>query len=121
MLPVLLKGFATIAGLIVAIGAQNTFVISQGLMQRHLLTTALLCSCMDALLILGGVLGFGTIISAYALMLEITKYFAALFLIVYGALSLKAAWTCKQMGTHTIDSDQPRKKNNSDAIGTYFA
>ncbi len=88
----LLKGFASSAGLIVAIGAQNAFVIRQGLLQNHLFITALLCSMIDAALITTGVLGFGQIISTYPLLIEITKYFAILFLILYGAFSLKSAF-----------------------------
>ena len=87
----LLKGFSASAGLIVAIGAQNAFVIRQGLLRRHLLLTALLCSSIDALLILLGVLGFGHLISAYPLCIELSKYFAVLFLLFYGGVSLKSA------------------------------
>ncbi len=88
----LLKGFSTSGSLIMAIGAQNAFVIRQGLMRRHLLMTALLCSSIDALLILLGVLGFGQLISTYPLLIELTKYFAIIFLFFYGAVSLKSAF-----------------------------
>ena len=87
----LLKGFSISGGLIVAIGAQNAFVIRQGLLRRHLLLTALLCSSVDALLILLGVLGFGEFISEYPLCIELSKYFAVIFLCFYGSLSLKSA------------------------------
>jgi len=87
----LLKGFSASGGLIVAIGAQNAFVIRQGLLRRHLLLTALLCSSIDALLILLGVLGFGHLISAYPLCIELSKYFAVVFLFFYGGISLKSA------------------------------
>ena len=87
----LLKGFSASGGLIVAIGAQNAFVIRQGLLRRHLLLTALLCASIDALLILLGVLGFGPLISAYPLCIELSKYFAVIFLLFYGGVSLKSA------------------------------
>lgn len=92
MLVTLLKGFTTSAGLIVAIGAQNAFVLRQGFLRRHLFLTALLCALIDALLILLGVLGFGQIIAAYPLTVKIAKYFAIVFLFFYGTLSLKSAF-----------------------------
>lgn len=95
MFLVLLKGFASSLGLIVAIGAQNAFVIRQGLMQQHLLLTAFLCSLIDAVLITVGILGFGEMISLYPFLMEITKYFAIVFLLLYGALSLKSAFLPK--------------------------
>lgn len=65
MLMTLFKGFTTSGGLIIAIGAQNAFVIRQGLLRQHLLLTALLCSLIDALLISFGVLGFGQFVLMY--------------------------------------------------------
>jgi L-lysine exporter family protein LysE/ArgO len=107
---VLLKGFMSSAGLIVAIGAQNAFVIRQGLMQNHLLLTAFLCSLIDAILITIGVLGFGQIIAAYPLLIEVTKYFAIAFLFAYGALSLKSAFKHKSLETERNQAAQSRTK-----------
>jgi L-lysine exporter family protein LysE/ArgO len=86
----LLKGFGASCGLIIAIGAQNAFVIRQGLRGQHLLLTALICSLIDAVLIVFGVMGFGYYIAEYPLFIEITKYFAALFLIIYGFISCRS-------------------------------
>lgn len=88
-----LKGFTVSGSLIVAIGAQNAFVIKQGLMQRHLFLTACLCSLLDGALILCGILGFGTLVNEYPLLIDAAKYFSVLFLAVYGAFSLKSAFT----------------------------
>lgn len=88
----LLKGFSASSGLIIAIGAQNAFVIRQGLRRQHLLLTALMCSLIDAILIIFGVIGFGYYISEYPLFIELTKYFAAIFLFSYGLISLKSAF-----------------------------
>lgn len=87
----LLKGFSASGGLIMAIGAQNAFVLRQGLKRKHLLLTALMCSIIDAVLIFLGVIGFGYYISEYPLFIDLSKYFAAAFLIVYGLLSFKSA------------------------------
>lgn len=110
MFLVLLKGFASSASLIVAIGAQNAFVIRQGLLQNHLFLTALLCSLIDAILITIGVLGFGQVISAYPLLIEITNYIAIAFLFAYGALSLKSAFTNKKLENERNQATQSRKK-----------
>ncbi len=106
----LVKGFVSSASLIIAIGAQNAFVIRQGLMRRHLLLTALLCSLVDALLISFGVLGFGQVISAYPQFIFITKYFAIAFLTLYGALSLKSALEMKTLSHDTEQMLPSRKK-----------
>lgn len=87
----LLKGFTTSGSLLVAIGAQNAFVIRQGLKRKHLLLTAFVCSLLDAMLIGFGAIGFGRYISEYPFFLEITKYFAIIFLIVYGCFAFRAA------------------------------
>lgn len=87
----LLKGFGAGGSLIVAIGAQNAFVIRQGLRREHLLLTALICSFIDALLIALGVVGLGRVIEDYPMFIESTKYFAVIFLVMYGAFSLKSA------------------------------
>jgi L-lysine exporter family protein LysE/ArgO len=97
MFVALLKGFVTSGSLIVAIGAQNAFVIRQGLLQRHLLLTALVCSAIDALLITSGILGFGHIISSFPLVVEAAQYFSIVFLLAYGAISLRSAFKYKSL------------------------
>lgn len=92
----LLSGFFASASLIVAIGAQNAFVIQQGLRRRHLFLTAMLCASVDATLIMLGVLGLGSVIERYPTLIAIMKYSAILFLVVYGALALRAAGKPKQ-------------------------
>jgi L-lysine exporter family protein LysE/ArgO len=87
----LLKGFATSAGLIVAIGAQNAFVIRQGLMKQHVFLTVCLCFMIDAVLMVVGIVGFGEILSYYPKFIEGAKYFAVVFLCVYGLVSLRSA------------------------------
>ncbi len=104
----LLNGFLTSAGLIVAIGAQNAFVIQQGLRRRHLLLTATLCATIDAMLIMLGVLGLGSIIAAQPQLVLYMKYVAIAFLIVYGALSLRAARQAK--ATYVDHGDVSAKK-----------
>lgn len=87
----LLKGFISSSGLIIAIGAQNAFVIRQGLKRQHLLLTASMCALIDAVLITFGVMGFGYYVVEYPLIVDFTKYFAVLFLFSYGVISLRSA------------------------------
>lgn len=85
------RGLSFGASLIIAIGAQNAFVIRQGLTRRHLFLTAILCASIDASLILLGVFGFGAVINEYPSWLVIAKYFAVIFLVGYGALAMRSA------------------------------
>ena len=86
------KGFATSAALIVAIGAQNAFVLRQGIKREHVLAVVLVCALSDALLITLGVAGLGALIQGSPRLLAIARYGGALFLAVYGALAARRAW-----------------------------
>jgi len=86
-----LQGFATSAGLILAIGAQNVFVLTQGLARRFHWQVAGLCSLIDATLILVGVLGAGLLIEQYPGLLRGVTLGGILFLILYGLRALIAA------------------------------
>lgn len=94
MLPVIeptLDGFLLSLSLIVAIGAQNTFVLRQGLIGRHVFWLCLFCGLSDAILISAGVLTFAT---ASSLWEELPRYLAfagAAFLLAYGATRFRAA------------------------------
>lgn len=85
------SGFATSAALIVAIGAQNAFVLRQGLARRHVLPVVLVCALSDALLIALGVAGLGALVQRHELLLDLARYGGAAFLIVYGALAARRA------------------------------
>lgn len=78
------KGFFTGAGLIIAIGAQNAFVLKQGLKKNHVFATALFCFLSDALLICLGVGGLGEIITTSPILLFIAKWGGAAFLFWFG-------------------------------------
>ena len=92
MLAPAITGFATAFALILAIGAQNAFVLRQGLARAHVFWLCLLCAGSDALLITAGVLGFGYIVTLYPMLPQIMAWGGAAFLFVYGALRLWAAW-----------------------------
>ena len=92
MLFVYLKGFATSAALIVAIGAQNAFVLRQGLKREHVLAVVLVCALSDVLLITLGIAGLGALVQGSPRLIALVRYGGALFLIVYGALAARRAW-----------------------------
>lgn len=87
-----ITGFATAFALILAIGAQNAFVLRQGLARAHVFWLCLLCAASDAILIVAGVLGFGAIVQRFPMLPQIMAWGGAAFLFVYGALRLWAAY-----------------------------
>jgi L-lysine exporter family protein LysE/ArgO len=85
----ILPGFLTGLSLIVAIGAQNAFVLRQGLLRKHVLVMVLICAICDATLIALGVLGLGALISALPWLLEVIRWVGVAFLVWYGSTSLR--------------------------------
>jgi L-lysine exporter family protein LysE/ArgO len=84
-------GFWLGLGLIVAIGAQNAFVLRQGLMGRHVFWVALTCALSDAVLIALGVVGLGAIVSDVPSLAQAARWGGAAFLGVYGGQALLRA------------------------------
>lgn len=92
MIAATLTGFATGFSLILAIGAQNAFVLRQGLVRAHVFWLCLFCALSDALLITAGVLGFGAVTALYPALPRFMALAGAAFLAVYGLQRLMAAW-----------------------------
>ena len=88
---IFLSGFALGFSLILAIGAQNAFVLRQGLARTHVFWVALTCAVSDAVLIAAGVAGFGALAEALPWLRPVMTWGGAAFLFVYGALSFRAA------------------------------
>ena len=84
-------GFLLGASLIIAIGAQNAFVLRQGLKREHVFVLCFLCALADAVLIIAGVAGLGALVKQFPLLLKLVTAGGALFLFVYGALAFKRA------------------------------
>ncbi len=91
MLAALIPGFLTSISLIAAIGAQNAFVLRQGLRREHVLPVVLACALSDAVLITAGVAGFGTLTALAPWITSAMLYGGAAFLLIYGALRFRAA------------------------------
>ncbi|UWQ12283.1 LysE/ArgO family amino acid transporter [Aliiroseovarius crassostreae] len=86
-----ITGFLTGFSLILAIGAQNAFVLRQGLLRNHVFPLVLFCALSDALLIVAGVLGFGALVSAVPMLPVLMAVMGAVFLMAYGILRFVAA------------------------------
>lgn len=87
----LLAGLGSGLSLIVAIGAQNAFVLRQGIRREHVLGVVVLCALSDAVLIFAGVAGVGALVSTAPWVLVAARWAGAIFLVVYAALALKRA------------------------------
>mgnify|MGYP003654096302 CR=1 FL=1 len=85
------EGFATGAGLIIAIGAQNAFVLSKALRRQYPIMVATLCALADAALITLGVGGAGLLISQSPIVSQIAAWGGAAFLLWYGLLAARRA------------------------------
>lgn len=85
-------GFLVSAGLLVAIGAQNTFVIRQGMKREFVFTVSATCFICDFILMCIGVLGVGKLINDNSTLINLLTIAGVLFLLWYGARSLKSAY-----------------------------
>ena len=99
MLAPFIQGFGTGGGLIAAIGAQNAFVLSQGVRRNHHLLIALICIVCDAVFISAGIAGFGTAVSANPILTQWIAIGGAGFLFFYGLRSLRSALRGGSMDT----------------------
>lgn len=88
-----LAGLAAGAGLIVAIGSQNAFVLRQGLLRRNVGLVVATCALGDILLITCGVAGVGALVRQWPGLLDALRIGGALFLATYGAMAAKRAWS----------------------------
>ena len=103
--------------LIVAIGAQNAFVIRQGLSDRHVFLVCTICAFSDAALIALGVFGFGEIISNSENISELVRWFAISFLIIYSIMRFKAAYSGNALDIDEEESLVSAKKTAIITLG----
>lgn len=102
MFAMILKGALVSGALIVAIGAQNAFVLKQGLLKRHVFWVAAICFGCDFMLIGAGVLGLGSLLGQNALLSGLLSLAGGLFLLWYGFNSLRSAFSSKR---HSLVAD----------------
>ncbi|MBL4805765.1 MAG: amino acid transporter [Rhodobacteraceae bacterium] len=95
------SGFFTSFALILAIGAQNAFVLRQGIIRSHVFWVCLVCAVSDAILIAAGIAGFGKIVAMAPSLPTIMRIGGGAFLVVYGAMRFWAAY----QGGHEMKTD----------------
>ena len=110
-------GFSLGLSLILAIGAQNAFVLRQGLRQSHVFAVCLCCAVSDALLIAAGVWGFGALGTAAPWFGSVMRWGGVLFLLVYGGLSFRRAW----VGQGALEAGQAGPEALWPVLGTCLA
>lgn len=100
-----LAGFGLSFSLILAIGAQNAFVLRQGLKKQHVFLVCLICALSDAILIAAGVVGFGSLVAHSPWIEQVARYAGAAFLMAYGLISFHSALT-KNHSLQALGQDQ---------------
>nr|WP_221375676.1 LysE/ArgO family amino acid transporter [Actinoplanes polyasparticus] len=91
MLTSVATGFLASAVLIIAIGAQNAFVLRQGLRREHVLAVVLVCALSDLFLILAGIGGLGAVVTASPDAVTVIKWVGGAFLITYAVMAARRA------------------------------
>lgn len=99
-----LAGFLTGLSLIVAIGAQNAYVLRQGLAKSHVVAVVAVCAVSDLVLIFAGVSGIGAIVEHAAWVIDMVRWFGVAFLCWYAAASLRTAFRTQSL---SLDSGGP--------------
>lgn len=92
MFEALIAGYLVAISLIAAIGAQNAFVLRQGIRREHVGWVVFICAASDAVLIAAGVAGFGAVSNRVPWLGDAMLWAGVAFLLVYGALRFRAAW-----------------------------
>lgn len=99
-----LAGLGLGLSLIVAIGAQNVFVLRQGIRREHIFTVVAICALSDAALIIAGVAGLGVLLEAVPWLITAARWLGAAFLIGYGLLAARRALRGDEKG---LQADTP--------------
>ena len=102
---VFFQGFGIGGSLIAAIGAQNSFVLAQGVKKHYIFLVPLLCSIIDVILIVAGTAGVGTFVSTHPQIAYYASIGGALFLTGYGLKSLFSAFSSNVLEKSTIQNE----------------
>ena len=113
----LLKGLILGAGMIIPIGAQNSFILNQGIKRNHHILAATICIICDLLLISIGIFGGGKLISSNELLMLFITIGGILFLLIYGGMSFRSALRNQYHSVESVDKRPSRKM----IIATTFA
>lgn len=105
-----LKGFFLTLSLIVAIGAQNAFIIKQGIMKNHIFVVSGICFICDVVLMGLGVFGVGEFLAKNRILNLIIALVGILFVLYYGFASLKSAFFAESHPKFSQSKSLPLKK-----------
>lgn len=119
MLASALSGFLTGGSLIIAIGAQNAFVLRQGLIRHHIAAVVAICAISDAVLIAAGVSGIGTIVDRAEWLIDVVRWLGVAFLLWYAAGSLRRAFHSESL--HTDGLSRARGESRRTVLGRAVA
>jgi|TARA_B110000977_G_scaffold40202_1_gene54099 L-lysine exporter family protein LysE/ArgO len=109
-------GFASGLALIIAIGAQNAFVLRQGLKRQNVFAIVLFCAVADAVLIGAGILGLGAVIESVPWVLVALRFGGAAYLVWFGISSIRRA-----ISPGTLEASGQANSSFAKAIGTAAA
>lgn len=106
--------------LIIAIGAQNAFVLRQGIRREYLLAVVVICALSDAVLIIAGVAGLGFLVERMPWFVVIAQWLGAVFLLAYGLLAARRALrgTGEALADDVLPSAAPRGARSSGRLTT---
>ena len=110
MISIFIKGFSLAFSLIVAIGAQNSFVLKQGLKKEHLFIIVFLCIFFDIVLIGFGVFGLGFIVSNNQFIIKYIAIIGIIFLVWYAFNSIKSAIKANYINNNNIENKSNLKE-----------
>lgn len=106
-----LAGLGLMYSLIVAVGAQNVFVLRQGLRREHVLPVVLICAASDAALVLVGTAGLGFLIAELPWLIVAARWLGGLSLVGYGVLAARRAWRAE--GETLVADPAPASESDS--------
>lgn len=121
VIPVLLAGFGLGLSLIIAIGAQNLFVLRQGLRREHVWPVVAVCALSDAALIALGVSGLGLVVESVPWLIVAIRWAGAVFLVAYGLLAARRAWRPRQESLRVDEPGPSRVGGSGTVAGTAVA
>src|SRR3954465_8382860 len=118
-IPAALAGLGLGLSLIIAIGAQNAFVLRQGLRREHVLVVVAICGLSDLVLIALGIAGGGLLFTAVPWLVEVVRWVGAAFLLLYGLFAARRALRPSRL--ETTDSAAPNAVSTLAVAATCLA
>ena len=112
----IIPGFLAGLSLIIAIGAQNAFVLRQGLTRKHVALVVLICAASDVALIALGIAGLGAIISSLPWLLEVIRWFGVAYLTYFAFTAARSAFK-----SQTLDASGAPSATRSKVIASALA